>query len=113
MTKKYRRLDEHELLLLNGPATQDTDSDKLTMLDAIPALVDVPGEAEDMVFIQEALLLLTPQEQRVVQATILDGFTEREAAKELGISQPVVHRTKERALKKLRKRFALDKSAGK
>jgi RNA polymerase sigma factor (sigma-70 family) len=83
------------------------------MLDAIPALVDVPGEAEGMVFVQEALLLLTPQEQRVVQATILDGFTEREAAKELGISQSVVHRTKERALKKLRKRFALDKSAGK
>ncbi|TEB07697.1 RNA polymerase sigma factor SigB [Pelotomaculum schinkii] len=100
-------------MLLNGPVTQNTDSDKLTMLDAIPALVDVPGEAADMVFSQEALLLLTPQEQRVVQATILDGFTERDAAKELGVSQPVVHRMKERALKKLRKRFVLDKSIGK
>ena len=83
------------------------------MLDAIPALVDVPGEAENMVFIQEALLLLTLQEQRVVQATILDGFTERDVAKELGVSQPVVHRMKERALKKLRKHFVLDKSIGK
>jgi RNA polymerase sigma factor (sigma-70 family) len=76
------------------------------MLDAIPAAVDVPGEAEGMVFVQEALLLLTPQEQRVVQATILDGSTEREAAKELGISQPVVHRAKDRALNKLRQYFS-------
>lgn len=80
------------------------------MLDAIPALVDVPGEAEGMVFVQEALLLLTPQEQRVVQATILDGFTEREAAKKLGISQPVLHRAKERALNKLRKALVLNES---
>jgi len=83
--------------------TQSIDGDKLTMIDVIPAAVDVPGEAEGMVFVREALLLLTPQEQRVVKATILDGFTEREASKELGISQPVVHRAKERALNKLRK----------
>jgi len=75
LTKKYRQMDKHELLLLNGPASQSTDPDKLTMIDVIPAAVDVPGEAEGMVFIQEALLLLTPQEQRVVQATILDGFS--------------------------------------
>ena len=75
------------------------------MIDVIPAAVDVPGEDEGMVFVREALLLLTPQEQRVVKATIVDGFTEREAAKELGISQPVVHRAKKRALNKLRKYF--------
>lgn len=73
------------------------------MIDVIPAAADVSGEAEGMVFVREALLLLTPQEQRVVKATILDGFTEREAAKELGISQPVVHKVKERALSRLRK----------
>lgn len=78
------------------------------MIDVIPATVDVSGEAEGMVFVREALLLLTPQEQRVVKATILDGFTEREAAKKLGVSQPVVHRAKKRALNKLRKCFALD-----
>ncbi|NLI14363.1 MAG: sigma-70 family RNA polymerase sigma factor [Peptococcaceae bacterium] len=103
LTKKYRQLDEHELLILNCPVTQSIDGDKLTMIDVIPAAVDVPGEAEGMVFVREALLLLTPQEQRVVKATILDGFTELEASKELGISQPVVHRAKERALNKLRK----------
>lgn len=83
------------------------------MIDVIPAAVDVPGEAEGMVFVQEALLLLTPQERRVIKATILDGFTEREVAKELGVSQPVVHRVKERALNKLRKHFILDESIGK
>jgi len=75
--------------------------------------VDVPGEAEGMVFVQEALLLLTPQEQRVVKATILNGFTEREAAGKLRVSQPVFHRMKERALNKLRKYFVLNESIGK
>ena len=68
------------------------------MIDVIPAAMDVSGEAEAMVFVRESLLSLTPQEQRVMKATILDGFAEREAAKELGISQPVVHRAKKRAL---------------
>lgn len=113
LAKKYRQLDEHELLILNCPVPQSADSDELTMIDAIPAAVDVPGEAEGMVFIQKALSLLTPQEQRVVKAAILDGFTERKAAKELRVSQPVVHRVKERVLNKLRKHFVLDESIGK
>ena len=100
-------------MILDGPVPQSADSDELTMIDAIPAAVDVPGEAEGMVFIQKALSLLTPQEQRVVKAAILDGLTEREVAKELGVSQPVVHRIKERALNKLRKHFVLDESIGK
>jgi len=106
-------LDEHELLILNCPVAQRIDSDKLTMIDVIPAAVDVPGEAEGILFVKEALSLLTSQEQRVVIATILDGFTEREVAKELGVSQPVVHRMKKRALNKLRKHFILDESIGK
>lgn len=83
------------------------------MIDVIPAAVDVPGEAEGMVFIQKALSLLTPQEQRVLKATILDGFTEREVAGKLRVSQPVVHRVKERALNKLRKHFVLDEPTAK
>jgi len=37
-----------------------------------------PVKAEDAAFIQEAFSLLTPQEQMVVKARILDGFTDRE-----------------------------------
>ena len=55
MTKKYRQLDERELLILDGPVSQSVDGDKLTMIDVIPATVDVSGEAEDMVFVREAL----------------------------------------------------------
>jgi len=40
LTKKYRQLDEHELLILNGPVPQSIDGDKLTMIDVIPAAVD-------------------------------------------------------------------------
>jgi len=107
LTKKYRRLDERELLILNGPVDQNADSDELSLIDTIFAAEDVPISVVDAVFIQEALSLLTSQEQTVVKATILDGFTERETARELGVSQPVVHRIKSRALNKLH-HFVLD-----
>jgi len=83
------------------------------MIDVIPAAEDVPGKAECMVSIQEALSLLMPQEQKVVKATILDGFTHRETARELGVLQAVVNRVKKRALNKLKKRFVLDEPTGK
>lgn len=109
MAKKYRRLDEHEILILDGPVSQSTvDRDNLTMLDVIPAADNVPDEAEGRVFIQEALSLLTTQEQKVVNATILDGYTQLEVAQKMGISQPMVQRIKARALNKLRKYLILD-----
>ena len=112
LVKKYRQLDERELLILNGPVDQNADSDELSLIDTIFAAEDVPISAEDAVFIQEALSLLTPLEQMVVKATILDGFTERETARELGVSQPVVHRIKNRALNKLH-HFVLDEPTAK
>lgn len=54
-------------------------------------------------------LYLTP----TVTATVLEGRTEQEVAKELGVSQSAVHRMKERALNRLRKYFVLDESTAK
>ena len=78
------------------------------MLDTIAAKSDTLADVENTVFIQEALALLTPQQQKVITATILEGRTEQEVAKQLERSQPVVHRLKERALKRLKNHFVLD-----
>ncbi len=83
------------------------------MLNAIAAANNVFLEVENAVFLQEALSLLTPRQQKVIAATVLEGRTENEAAQRLGMSQPAVHQMKERALNRLKKHFVLDKSTDK
>ena len=45
-------------LILNCPVAQGIDGNKLTMIDVIPAAVDVSGEAEGMVFVQGGPLVV-------------------------------------------------------
>lgn len=112
LAKKHRRLQEHELLILNDLLSQDAEDEITEMLDTIAASSDVLAEVEDTVFLQEALSLLTPQQQKVITATVLEEYTEHEVAEQLGISQPVVHRLKERALNRLRKSLFQNKVRG-
>lgn len=105
MAKKHRRLLEHELLILNDLLSQDAEDEMTEMLDTIAAPSDILAEVEDTVFLQEALTMLTPQQQKVITATVLEERTEQEVAEELGMSQPAVHQMKERALNRLRKQF--------
>lgn len=113
LAKKHKRLHEHELLILNDPVSQDAEDDVTEMLDTIAAANNVFLEVENAVFLQEALSLLTPRQQKVIAATVLEGRTENEAAQRLGMSQPAVHQMKERALNRLKKHFVLDKSTDK
>lgn len=108
LAKKHKRLQEHELLILNDRLSQDAEDEETEMLDTVAAICNTFTAVEDSVFLQEALSLLTPQQQKVIKATILEGRTEQEVAAELGMSQPAVHQIKERALKRLRKHFVLD-----
>lgn len=111
LARKHRRLKEHELLILDGPT--DVSDDEVAMVDTIAAAVDVSGEAAGSVLIQDALSLLTSLQREVIAATILEGATEEETAMRLGISQPAVHKVKNRTLNRLRKYFVLDKPTGK
>ncbi|TEB15575.1 RNA polymerase sigma factor SigB [Pelotomaculum sp. FP] len=113
LAKKHKRLREHELLILNDLISQDAEDEVTEMLDTIATTNDVLLEVEDSVFLQEALSLLTPQQQKVITATVLEGRPENEAAIRFGMSQPAVHQMKERALNKLKKHFVLDKPTGK
>ncbi len=113
LVKKYRKLENHELLILDGPTAQNFDDEVFAVVDTVPASVDVSSDAEEMVLIQEALSLLTQQQQKVIRATILDGLTEREAADKLSLSPSVVNRLKKRALNRLKKYFILDEPTAK
>ncbi|MEW6274887.1 MAG: sigma-70 family RNA polymerase sigma factor [Bacillota bacterium] len=113
LAKKHKRLQEHELLILNDLLSQDAEDEATEMLDTIAATDDILAEVEDSVFLEEALALLTPQQQKVITATVLEGYKEQEVAEKLGMSQPAVHQMKERALKRLRKHFVLDEPTAK
>lgn len=105
LAKKYKRLQEHELLILNDRLNQYAKEDFTELIVHVAASDNVQAEIEDNMFLQEILQLLTIQQQKVVKATILEGKTEEETAKELGISQPSVHRMKNRALKRIKGYF--------
>jgi len=73
---------------------QDTENEVAEMLDTVAAANDTSAEAEDALFLEGSLAMLTPQQRRVIVAVVLEGVTELELASELGISQPAVHQMK-------------------
>ena len=52
--------------------------------------------------LRQALTKLTDEEYALVYALFYEGRTERDYAKELGVSQVAVHKRKQRILKKLK-----------
>lgn len=108
LAKKYRRLQKHELLILNNRLSQNTEDEPTEVLDTLADTSDAIIEAENSIFFQEALSLLTLQQRKVITAVILEEKTEKEIAAKFGISQPAVHHMKERALNKLKKHFISD-----
>ena len=104
LSKKRKRLYNHELLILNQCIEQTTE-----MLDTLKSDSDTYNEAVTSVFIQDMLSSLTVQQRNVINLTVIEGRTEKNTAEMLGMSQPAVHKMKERALKKLRLNFNLDK----
>lgn len=110
LAKKHRRLKKHELLILDE-FNQNTGDESARIIDTIAANSNTAAEAENSLFLQEALSLLTPEQKKVILATVLEGVTEQKAAKELGMSQQAVNRIKKRALNRLRKHFIMDKYA--
>jgi len=113
LAKKHKRLQKHELLILNDLLSQDAEDEKTEILDRVATVCDILTAVEDLLFLRGALSLLTSKQQKVIKATILEDRTEEEVAAKLGISQPAVHQMKMRALKKLRKHFILNEPTAK
>lgn len=53
--------------------------------------------------VQEALTYLTEKERELISALFFQEMTEREYAQRIGVSQPAVHKQKNRILEKLKK----------
>ena len=89
------------------PSREDS-LDRL-MDDQAEQFADQQENVEDTVFrrasverLYAALASLTEKERSLINALFFDEMTEREVARILGISQPAVHKQKNRILKKLK-----------
>ena len=89
------------------PSREDS-LDRL-MDDNAEQFADQQESVEDIVFrrfsierLYAALELLTEKERSLINALFFDEMTEREVARVLGISQPAVHKQKNKILKKLK-----------
>lgn len=89
------------------PSREDS-LDRL-MDDNAEQFADQQESVEDVVFrrfsverLYAALELLTEKERSLINAFFFDEMTEREVARVLGISQPAVHKQKNKILKKLK-----------
>lgn len=98
---------------MNDSPGKDTVDDAIELLDTVASTNDTVVEALSDLFIQEALSLLTKQQQMVIKATILEGTTELEAAIKLGVTKQAVNNMKRRALKRLKKHLISDKPLAK
>lgn len=108
LARKQKRLRDHELLILNELVSKEADEEGTEMLDTIPAPTNVCAEVENTLLLQQIFSLLTPQQQKVITMTILEGIPEQKVADEMGVTRQAVNRIKLRALKRLKKYFVLD-----
>lgn len=108
LSKKHKKQKTNELLILDDLVKNNDGDEKTAIINSLTAMNDTSFEAVDSIFLQEALSLLTLQQQKVVFATIIEEYTEQKVAKQLGISQPVVHRSKKRALTRMKKSLFLN-----
>mgnify|MGYP001954163956 CR=1 FL=1 len=103
LARRARHQRQREMLLLNHPLSRDNPETEC--LDLVPSSVDVYEQAEDRMLLQafhSCMSELTLLQQKVVQAVLLEGVTEQEMARELGISQQSVNRIKRRAINRLK-----------
>lgn len=111
LAKKQKRLQQNEQLILNASLQKDSESEIEELVEILAAKYHSLSEIENKLFLQEALSLLTEMQKIVIIETILEGYSEQEVAKQLGISQPVVHRMKKRGLKRLRKHYTFEETS--
>lgn len=114
LIKKHRRLREKELLILNEPVRKRVEDTLIgEKMETLVANSDTLAEAEERIFLMEALSILTPLQKKVIIGTILAGSPEREIAQKIGITHQAVNKLKKRGLNRLRKSFIQMSHTGK
>ncbi|QSQ07812.1 Bacteriocin UviA [Koleobacter methoxysyntrophicus] len=98
--KKQQDLRRNEMLILNKPL-DDSEYESIEMIDTIAGSSNIT-KIEEKIDIDQILSHLTLKQQKVIKMIFFLELTEKEAAEKLGISQPAVHKIKNRALKKIK-----------
>lgn len=97
----------------HAPAYIEVSYDARMREDGMPACESIAGELEDVAetaatkvmleSLQAALMQLTAEDRQLVHAIYFEGMTEREYAKQAGISQPAIHKRLTKVLAKTKK----------
>ncbi len=98
---------------LNEPVSADKEGNQLTLLETLGSdggeILDAVESRDDERLLRQSLKTLTPKERYIViKRYQLDGgaeHTQREIARELGISRSYVSRIEKKALQKLARAF--------
>lgn len=95
--------DYYHYVSLDTPLSSDDSGS--TIGDVIGSPSDAYLRVENRLALQEALVRLKPEEQKVLQLAYVEGQSQRTIATQLGVSQMSVSRIQKRALDKLRNYF--------
>jgi RNA polymerase sigma factor (sigma-70 family) len=101
IAKKRQKLKQHEVLILNKPI-DDSEGESIEMIDTIADSSNTVSKIEEKIDIEQVLSHLTFKQQKVIKMIFLQEKTEKEVAEKLRISQPAVHRIKNRALRTMK-----------
>lgn len=118
--KMHFRKIKHQLteVYINDPIESDSEGNALTLADVFSSNVNVENDVELKIYLEKLYLFikeeLTDREREIICKRYgvpdLDGslckpLTQREIAKQMGISRSYISRIEKRALEKLRARF--------
>ena len=118
--KMHFRKIKHQLteVYMNDPIESDSEGNALTLADVFSSGVNVENDVELKIYLEKLYLYikeeLTDREREIICKRYgvpnLDGslcrpLTQREIAKQMGISRSYISRIEKRALEKLRARF--------
>ncbi|MCM3759816.1 SigB/SigF/SigG family RNA polymerase sigma factor [Alkalihalobacillus oceani] len=78
------------------------DDEELTLLDVIPMVENEFEQIHHSLALTEMLSGLTEKEKQIIFLTVMDGFSQKQAAEKLGLSQMQVSRLKRKALDNLK-----------
>lgn len=80
----------------------DKDGSTVTLLDVMGQQDDNYDLAEKRMILEKVLPILSEREQEIIQATFIDGLSQKETGERIGLSQMHVSRLQRSAIKKLR-----------
>lgn len=115
----FRKIKHQQTeLYINDPIENDGEGNALTLADIFSSDVNVENEVELKIYSEKLYKFmseeLTSREREIIckrygvansDGTVCKPLTQREIAKQLGISRSYISRIEKRALEKLRARF--------